>query len=67
MAITNSRNFVFLIIILFVTYSANSQQNNFRTYTIEDGLPQSTIFDIKQDNRGYLWIGTNGGRITRFD
>ena len=38
----------------------------FRTYTVHDGLPNNTIFSINQDNRGYLWIATDGG-ITRFD
>ncbi len=60
------RIYIFLLIIHFPIFCL-SQQNNFRTYTIEEGLPQSTIFDIKQDMRGYLWIGTNGGGVCRFD
>jgi two-component sensor histidine kinase len=30
-------------------------------YTIEDGLPSNTIYDIYRDSKGYLWIGTDKG------
>ncbi len=35
-------------------------------WTIEDGLPQSTVQAILQARRGDLWIGTQGG-LVRFD
>lgn len=38
----------------------------FHTYTLKDGLINNTIFSINQDNKGYLWITTDGG-ISRFD
>lgn len=44
-----------------------SQQNNFKTYNAKNGLPVSTIFAIAHDSRNYLWIGTEGGGISRFD
>jgi len=43
-----------------------SQHNNFQTYSLEQGLPNSTVYCIIQDNRGYLWMGTDGG-LCRFD
>ena len=43
-----------------------SQNNNFRQWSIKDGLPQSNIYCIRQDQRGYLWIGTGGG-VCSFD
>ncbi len=43
-----------------------SQINNFRHWSVAEGLPQSNIYAIKQDQRGYLWIGTGGG-LSRFD
>ncbi len=30
-------------------------------------MPQSTVFSILQDSRGYLWLGTDGAGISRFD
>lgn len=35
-------------------------------YTVNDGLPSSTCYDIKQDQKGYIWIATEGG-LSRFD
>lgn len=37
-----------------------------RSYTSEDGLSSSAIFDITRDARGFLWISTRDGLI-RFD
>jgi ligand-binding sensor domain-containing protein/serine phosphatase RsbU (regulator of sigma subunit) len=55
------------LFIALLSFPAFSQQNNFRTYTIRDGLPQSTIYCIEQDARGFLWLGTEGGGLSRFD
>jgi len=44
-----------------------SQYNNFKSYNIEEGLSQSTVYTIIQDKRGYLWLGTEGGGVCRFD
>ncbi len=39
----------------------------FHTYTKEDGLPDALIRQIFQDREGNLWLGTNGGGVSRFD
>src|ERR1035437_5346376 len=61
--------FVFILSVAFFAQPASlfSQRNNFQTYSIEQGLPQATIYCIIQDNRGYLWLGTDGGGLCRFD
>lgn len=33
----------------------------FRTWQMEDGLPNSIIHGIAEDNNGYIWISTNRG------
>jgi ligand-binding sensor domain-containing protein/serine phosphatase RsbU (regulator of sigma subunit)/ABC-type amino acid transport substrate-binding protein len=32
-------------------------------YGADDGLPQEDIFSIFQDQKGYLWFGTNSGAV----
>jgi len=53
--------------ILFTAGNLFSQSYNFETYNVEDGLPQSEVNHIYQDERGYLWIATAGGGMCRFD
>lgn len=43
------------------------QHYNFRNYTVEEGLAVSQVFTVMQCRRGYLWIGTYGGGLSRFD
>ena len=38
----------------------------FRNYNTEDGLPSSETYQIVQDSRGYIYIGSDKG-LTRFD
>ncbi|WP_299223422.1 two-component regulator propeller domain-containing protein [uncultured Psychroserpens sp.] len=60
----------FLLYCFFVlggVYVIQSQNKQFRAYTIEDGLPQSQIYAMAQDHKGYLWLGTQGGGLARFD
>jgi ligand-binding sensor domain-containing protein len=56
-------------LILFVVLPAGSiaQQYHFRNYTVKDGVAQSQVYSLLQDKRGYLWMGTRGGGLTRFD
>ena len=49
------------IFLFFLPYLNYGQSHNFRKYSIEDGLVQSQIRSIYQDNEGYLWFGTYAG------
>ncbi|HSK11736.1 MAG TPA: ATP-binding protein, partial [Phnomibacter sp.] len=35
-------------------------------YKVDDGLPQSFVVDIKQDDLGFIWVATRDG-LARFD
>jgi ligand-binding sensor domain-containing protein len=59
---------VFLYALLLFTAALSAQQKNikFDRYSIEDGLSQSSITGITQDNLGYIWIATQDG-LNRYD
>ena len=62
------RKFIFTGILLLLFGGVHFAQNKqIRTYNLEDGLPQSQVYDLIQDDFGYLWLGTQGGGIARFD
>lgn len=46
---------------------ASGQPYTLRNYKAMDGLPQSQVLAMAEDNRGYLWLGTYGGGLARFD
>ena len=60
---------ILLIAFIFIIGFAQAQHANsikFSRLTIKDGLSQSTVNCILQDNQGYIWTGTQAG-LNRFD
>ncbi len=57
---------LFTLIVSIIAVAANAQHYNFTNYTVKDGLAQSQVRDICQDENGYLWIGTASG-LSRYD
>ncbi len=57
-----------LLILTNYAIAIYSQTNNyiFKRLGIEDGLSQSTIYSIIQDNEGYMWFGTANG-LNKYD
>ena len=55
-----------LIASLLISLNLFSQELTWKRYTVNDGLVQSQIQDIFQDDKGYLWICTRLG-VSRFD
>ena len=47
--------------------AAFGQQFSFRNWSVEDGLAQSQVYALLQDQRGLLWLGTRGGGLSCFD
>lgn len=53
--------------LIFCSFSAAFCQNyNYVQFTTKDGLPGMTVYDICQDNDGYIWCATDNG-LARFD
>ena len=50
----------------FIGFTLNAQHYNFNSYSVSDGLAQSQVRDICQDQYGYLWVGTASG-LSRFN
>jgi signal transduction histidine kinase/ligand-binding sensor domain-containing protein len=60
----------YLIILFGLLMPALQAQHHLystRNYTAIDGLPQSKVTAIVEDAHGYLWLGTEGGGLARFD
>lgn len=64
-----SPHLIFLLLILIGQHLHAQDVNSpfvTKTYTSQDGLPHSYVYEILQDHKGYLWISTRYG-ISRFD
>ena len=61
-------NILKIILFFFLAYNSFSQTEEyiFKQFTDADGLSQSTIFSMIQDQEGYLWFGTIDG-LNRYD
>jgi len=58
---------MFLASVILLYAELYSQQYFFRKYSVEEGLPQSSVYCIIEDSRGFIWMGTAGGGLARFD
>ncbi len=58
---------LFILLCFASTGQVAAQNSQLRSYTIADGLPQSQVYDMLQDGKGYLWLGTQGGGLANFD
>ena len=57
---------VAFILFLFV-HLTFGQKFHFKSYSLPEGLPRSGVYHIHQDQSGFLWIGTEGGGVCKFD
>ncbi len=58
--------FTFFTFLLFSTVSTNAQPVVFERITIENGLSQGMLFEVKQTRDGFLWMATKDG-LNRYD
>ncbi|MFZ4521499.1 MAG: histidine kinase [Bacteroidales bacterium] len=56
----------YILVSLFILKCTFAQHPGSRLYTVTDGLVQSEVTTIHQDDKGFLWVGTKNG-ISRFD
>ncbi|TAE01270.1 MAG: hypothetical protein EAZ97_03540 [Bacteroidetes bacterium] len=62
------KKYLFLIIIATVFLCKNllAQQYDIKSFSLEEGLRQSEVFNLIQDSKKNIWLGTNGG-LSRFN
>lgn len=51
----------------FTQSRVSAQQFHIKNYGINDGLAGISVTCLLQDSRGYIWIGTKDGGVSRFD
>jgi ligand-binding sensor domain-containing protein len=59
--------FLTLFGFFLLPFLAPAQQYNFRNLSVKEGVAQSQVYSLLQDSRGFLWMGTRGGGLTRYD
>lgn len=52
---------------LLIIKTLTAQQYNFRNFSFEEGLTESHVNAICEDQQGNLWIGTEGGGLFKYD
>jgi ligand-binding sensor domain-containing protein len=52
---------IFLFFCCLTVLLTSAQSYSFLSYSIAEGLPQSQVSSIAEDEKGYLWVGTLGG------
>ncbi|KAB2847224.1 MAG: hypothetical protein F9K45_00120 [Melioribacteraceae bacterium] len=58
--------FIYIFFSFVITIHAGGKRYVFEKLSIEEGLSQSTIYDIIQDDSGFMWFCTDNG-LNRYD
>jgi len=64
--LTTALFFIFSLGVIYSQLSHNPSTVLFQHISLKEGLSQSTVYDIKQDQLGYIWIATTDG-LNRYD
>ncbi|WP_047244877.1 hybrid sensor histidine kinase/response regulator transcription factor [Maribacter thermophilus] len=65
----NHHIYKFLVFCFLFIYQTQAQESfkEFNFINLKDGISKVAVSGITQDNDGFIWIGTNGGGLYRFD
>ena len=55
-----------LLILIPGSLAAQDDYVRFKRITINDGLSLSSVYDIYQDSKGFMWFGTEDG-LNKYD
>ncbi len=66
-ALSKSQKRCLALLLLYAAYvNCFGQDLNYRLFTIEEGLPSAYLYDVLQDEDGFIWLSTEEG-VCRFD
>ncbi len=57
----------FLAATVLLSVSVIAQQYSFRNYSVSEGVGSANINHIFQDKKGFIWLATQGGGVSKFD
>jgi signal transduction histidine kinase/DNA-binding response OmpR family regulator/ligand-binding sensor domain-containing protein len=57
---------IFCLVFCLLPFSLFAQQKGWQEITISEGLSQGMIYDLKQDQKGFIWSATKDG-LNRYD
>lgn len=57
----------FIIALFFVLHGQGQERMKFHHFTTQDGLAFNSVRCLFQDSKGFIWVGTDGGGLNRFD
>jgi ligand-binding sensor domain-containing protein len=60
------RSTLYYLFFLLITDRLQAQEPSYIHYDVSNGLPSNEIYSLKQDRKGFLWIGTDAG-LVRYD
>jgi ligand-binding sensor domain-containing protein len=58
--------FLFTFLGAIVVLPSQAQEPAYLHYTVNDGLPSAVVYCAVQDDKGFMWFGTDKG-LVRFD
>ena len=67
LAIANSLRILLIPAFLALFLGVHAQEYSFTAFNLDQGMPHTQAMSVFQDRAGYLWVGTFGGGVAKFD
>lgn len=61
-----SARYIFFFACILLCNTSFAQTPAYKHYDVSNGLPTNEVYEIKQDSKGFLWIGCDAG-LVRYD